>query len=103
MARASSTVPSAGSLASAYIRVSSRSQDHASQRSAIERAAQARGDTIETWYSEKKSARTMSRDELRRLLAESEPGLYAGNVCTCSGPDSATRPGSAQRRRPRYG
>ncbi|MGO9834567.1 MAG: recombinase family protein [Polyangiaceae bacterium] len=42
----------------AYIRVSSRTQDHATQRAAIERAAAARGDSITTWYSEKRSAKS---------------------------------------------
>jgi DNA invertase Pin-like site-specific DNA recombinase len=62
--------------ASAYIRVSSRAQDHATQRSAIERTATARGDAITTWYAEKKSAKTMARAELQRLRAEAR----AGNV-----------------------
>src|SRR5579863_7286865 len=62
------------SSACAYIRVSSRSQDHASQRSAIERAAAARGDTIGEWYSEKKSAKTMNRPELTKLRAEARAG-----------------------------
>jgi DNA invertase Pin-like site-specific DNA recombinase len=60
--------------ACAYIRVSSRAQDHASQRSAIERATAARGDTIGTWFSEKKSARTMNRPELQRLRADARAG-----------------------------
>jgi DNA invertase Pin-like site-specific DNA recombinase len=58
----------------AYVRVSSRAQDHATQRSAIERAAVARGDAIAEWYAEKKSARTMDRAELRRLRDESRRG-----------------------------
>jgi DNA invertase Pin-like site-specific DNA recombinase len=58
----------------AYIRVSSRSQDHASQRSAIERAAAARGDEISTWYAEKKSARTLAREELNRLRDDARAG-----------------------------
>lgn len=60
--------------ASAYIRTSSRSQDHATQRAAIERAATARGDDIGVWYAEKKSARTISRDELRRLRDDARAG-----------------------------
>jgi DNA invertase Pin-like site-specific DNA recombinase len=60
--------------ASAYIRVSSRAQDHSTQRSAIERAAAARGDTITTWFAEKKSAKTLSRAELQRLRAEARAG-----------------------------
>jgi DNA invertase Pin-like site-specific DNA recombinase len=54
----------------AYIRVSSRGQDHAMQRSSIERAAAARGDTVGTWYAEKRTAKTMDRPELARLLAD---------------------------------
>lgn len=61
----------------AYIRVSSRAQDHASQRDAIERAAAARGDTITTWYAEKKSAKTMARPELQRLRADAQAGRVA--------------------------
>src|SRR5580704_9838247 len=61
--------------ASAYIRVSSRSQDHATQKSAIERAAAARGDTVTTWYAEKKSAKTTDRAELRRLRVNARAGF----------------------------
>lgn len=43
----------------AYIRVSRRAQDDANQRSAIERAASARGDAIVDWRAENLSARTM--------------------------------------------
>jgi len=60
--------------AAAYIRVSSRAQDHATQRAAIERATLARGDTIGEWYAEKKSAKTMARAELQRLRAEAREG-----------------------------
>src|ERR1700722_3891507 len=61
--------------ARAYIRVSSRSQDHATQRAAIERTATARGDTIAHWYAEKKSAKTMAREELQRVRADARAGL----------------------------
>ena len=61
-------------IATAYVRVSSRAQDDASQRSAIERAAAARGDTIGEWFGEKKSARTMDRPELRRLRERARSG-----------------------------
>ena len=61
--------------ARAYIRVSSRAQDHATQRAAIERTASARGDTIAHWYAEKKSARTMAREELQRVRADARAGL----------------------------
>jgi len=62
----------------AYIRVSSRAQDHATQRSAIERAALARGDTIDDWRAEKRSAKTMDRAELARLLADARAGVLRG-------------------------
>lgn len=55
----------------AYIRVSSRSQDHALQRDAIER----RGVQIAAWYAEKMSAKTTNRPELKRLLADARAGL----------------------------
>lgn len=58
----------------AYVRVSSRSQDLAMQRLAIERAARARGNEIGCWYSEKKSARTVARPELDRLRADARAG-----------------------------
>jgi len=50
--------------AAAYVRVSSRSQDHATQRHTIERAAAARGDTLARWFVEKRSAATVDRDAL---------------------------------------
>lgn len=58
----------------AYVRVSSRGQDHAMQRSAIERAAIARGDAVATWYAEKRTATTNDRPELARLLADARAG-----------------------------
>jgi DNA invertase Pin-like site-specific DNA recombinase len=62
--------------ASAYIRVSSRAQDHGMQRAAIERAAEARGDAIEdvAWYAEKRSAKTTARPELDRLRQDARAG-----------------------------
>jgi DNA invertase Pin-like site-specific DNA recombinase len=53
-----------------YIRVSSKGQDHAMQRRAIEQAAAARGDAIGEWYAEKRTATTLDRPELARLLAD---------------------------------
>lgn len=55
--------------AAAYVRVSSRSQDNATQREAISRAAAARGDEIpfHHWYEEKRSARTLERAELAKI------------------------------------
>lgn len=58
----------------AYLRVSSRAQDFATQKSAIERAATARGDTITDWKSEKKSGKTLARPELDRVRAEARAG-----------------------------
>jgi len=45
----------------AYCRVSSKAQNVATQRSAIERCASARGDTITSWYTEKLSGKTLAR------------------------------------------
>jgi|GEM_PF-1214060 len=63
--------------ASAYIRVSSRAQNHKTQRAAIERAVRARGDRITVWYTEKRSARTTDRPELNRLRADARAGLVS--------------------------
>lgn len=60
--------------ATGYLRVSSRAQDHATQRAAIERAAAARGDVITTWYAEKKSGKLLARPELDRLRADARQG-----------------------------
>jgi DNA invertase Pin-like site-specific DNA recombinase len=59
----------------AYVRVSSRAQDHATQRHAVERAAAARGDTVERWHVETMSGRTVARpvlDELRAAVRRGE-------------------------------
>lgn len=59
----------------AYIRVSSRAQDHATQRDAIERAAKNRGEKVGRWFAEKRTAKTMARPELaelRRVAATGE-------------------------------
>jgi DNA invertase Pin-like site-specific DNA recombinase len=58
----------------AYIRVSSRAQDHATQRAAIERVAAARGDEITTWFAEKKGAKSLVRTELHQLRTEAREG-----------------------------
>ncbi|WP_163992130.1 recombinase family protein [Pyxidicoccus caerfyrddinensis] len=58
----------------AYLRVSSKTQDFPTQRSAIERAAAARGDTIGAWYAEKRSGKTMARPEMDRLRADARAG-----------------------------
>lgn len=58
----------------AYLRVSSRAEDFATQKAAIERAATARGDTIGTWYSEKRSGKLLARPELDRLRRDARAG-----------------------------
>lgn len=79
----------------AYLRVSSKAQDHATQRSAIERAAYARGDTIEDWRAEKKSAKTMQREELQRLLSQARAGELRGHRLYLYRLDRLTRTGIA--------
>jgi DNA invertase Pin-like site-specific DNA recombinase len=79
----------------AYVRVSSRAQDDATQRSAIERAAYARGDTIEDWRAEKRSAKTMAREELQRLLAQARAGELHGRRLYLYRLDRLTRTGIA--------
>src|SRR6267143_1662557 len=59
----------------AYCRVSSKAQDFATQRSAIERAAYARGDLITDWRSEKRSGKLLARPELDRLRSDARAGL----------------------------
>ena len=81
--------------ATAYIRVSSRAQDHATQRAAIERFAAARGDTIDDWRAEKKSAKTMAREELQRLLADARAGRLRGQRLYLFRLDRLTRSGIA--------
>ncbi len=44
------------------------------QRAAIVKAATARGDTIATWHAEKRTATTLDRPELARLLADVRAG-----------------------------
>lgn len=61
-------------LVCGYMRVSSRAQDVAMQRTAIEKLASARGDTIESWYSERRSAKLLARPELDRLRADVRAG-----------------------------
>jgi DNA invertase Pin-like site-specific DNA recombinase len=60
--------------AAAYIRVSSKSQTLDMQRAAIERAARTRRDTIAEWFSDKQSARTLSRPGLERLHQAAREG-----------------------------
>jgi DNA invertase Pin-like site-specific DNA recombinase len=63
-------------MVAAYVRVSSKSQDTAMQRSAIERAASARGDRVEHWFSEQRSGRTIQRPELDRLRQAAREGQF---------------------------
>jgi site-specific DNA recombinase len=60
----------------AYLRVSSRAQDHKTQRRAIERMAAARGFEIaeDKWYHEKRTGKTLARPELDRLRADARAG-----------------------------
>ena len=60
----------------AYIRVSSRSQNHAYQRREIERAALARGESVAEWFAEQESAKRLQRPELDRL----RQAVRAGHV-----------------------
>lgn len=62
--------------AAAYLRVSSRSQDEATQRSAIERAAAARGDVVVDWFAERVSSRK-ERPKLKALLDQARRGELA--------------------------
>src|SRR5438445_535646 len=62
-------------MIAAYVRVSSRAQDHATQRSAVHRAAIARGDEIEKWYSENRSGKLLARPELDRVRVDARAGL----------------------------
>jgi len=61
-------------MVAAYVRVSSKSQDTAMQRAAIERAAAARGDSVALWFSEQRSGRTIQRPELDRLRQAAREG-----------------------------
>ncbi len=58
----------------AYVRVSSRAQTYETQKNAIERAASARGITIDHWYCEKKKSDMQDRPELTRLRADVKAG-----------------------------
>lgn len=59
----------------AYLRVSSKAQDHRTQLDSIRRAAKARGDTLTATYEEKRSGKTLARPELDRLRADVRTGL----------------------------
>jgi DNA invertase Pin-like site-specific DNA recombinase len=57
-----------------YLRVSTTDQETEQQRTAILRAAEAKGYAIESWYEEKISGRTTKRPELRRLQVDAKAG-----------------------------
>lgn len=59
--------PVPAEFARAYVRVSSKAQDHATQRDAIERLAHAHAQPIGTWHAEKMSGKTLQRPELEAL------------------------------------
>jgi DNA invertase Pin-like site-specific DNA recombinase len=60
--------------ATGYLRVSSKAQDFPTQRAAIDRAAAARGDTVTSWFAEKRSGKVLARPELDRLRAAARAG-----------------------------
>lgn len=62
------------STIAAYIRVSSRGQDLATQRDAITRAARARGDVVATWFEEKLTSAKLDRPQLRELRQYAREG-----------------------------
>jgi DNA invertase Pin-like site-specific DNA recombinase len=67
--------PICTSIVAAYLRVSTRGQDAATQRRAIERAARARGHRVARWFHEKESARSIRRpvlSEVRRAALRGE-------------------------------
>lgn len=66
----------APSVVAAYIRVSSRSQDYAYQRHAIEQAARARGEAVELWFGDVATGSKMERPQLIALRT----AIRAGRV-----------------------
>lgn len=64
-------------VVAAYIRVSTASQDHASQRHAIELAARARGDAVDRWFADVATGGTMDRPQMVRLRAELASGAIS--------------------------
>jgi DNA invertase Pin-like site-specific DNA recombinase len=77
----------------AYVRVSTRGQDLAAQRRAIERAARARGQRVGRWFCEKESGRSLRRPVLAEVRAAARRGeldaLYVFRI------DRLTRSGVA--------
>lgn len=58
----------------AYIRVSSRTQDYAYQRHAIEKAARARGELVHLWYGDTATGARMDRPKLIKLRDDIRAG-----------------------------
>lgn len=63
-------------MIAAYIRTSSKAQDLATQRDAINRACEARGLVVDAWYAEQVSTRK-ELPELRRLRKDAGGGLFS--------------------------
>lgn len=84
---------SEGRSALAYIRVSSKAQNYASQEAAIEKAAALRGDFVSEYYAEKTSAKTIKRPELERLRADARAGRLQGRRLYLFRLDRLTRSG----------
>jgi DNA invertase Pin-like site-specific DNA recombinase len=61
--------------AAGFVRVSSRAQNARTQRSAIAAAVKARGETIERWFNETMTGRTMKRPKLDELRAAVRTGI----------------------------
>lgn len=61
----------------AYLRVSSRGQDEALQREAISRAAAARGESVDRWFSEVRSGKASLRPELDTIRGLARRGELA--------------------------
>lgn len=61
----------------AYLRVSSDSQSHATQRATIERAAKRRGDRVTQWFAEKRGGHKLERPVLSELRARARRGELA--------------------------
>ncbi len=79
----------------AYVRVSSRSQDHAMQQ---KRHRACRGSAWRRdpdWRAEKRSGKTMAREELRRLIVDARSGRLRGKRLYVFRLDRLTRTGIA--------
>jgi DNA invertase Pin-like site-specific DNA recombinase len=58
----------------AYLRVSSRSQNAATQQEAIRVASHARGQTVTRWYFEAQSGKTRDRPEIKTVIEDARRG-----------------------------